>query len=92
MDFVIQWGGNRVGDIKRAFAEAVPAAGLNKHVTPHTLKHTCATWLVQSGVNLWDVADFLSTSMETIVKNYAHHAPEHQQRALKGFTVRRMSA
>jgi integrase len=85
LDYVIQWGGRRIGDIRRAFAEAVQVAGLNKHVTPHTLKHTCATWLVQGGTPLLDVARFLATSMATIERVYAHHCPEQDERALRAF-------
>jgi integrase len=85
MDFVIQWGGHRVKDIKKAFAAAVERSGINKRITPHTLKHTAATWLLQDGVSLWDAAQYLSTSMETLEKVYGHHCPSHQERALKAF-------
>jgi integrase len=71
--------------VKDAFAASVQGAGLDKHVTPHTLKHTCASWMLQNGVDLWDVADFLKTSASTIEKIYGHHAPEHQERALRAF-------
>jgi len=85
MDFVIQWGGHRVKDIKKAFAAAAGRSGINKRITPHTLKHTAATWLLQDGVSLWDASQYLSTSMETLERVYGHHCPSHQERALKAF-------
>jgi integrase len=85
MGFVIQWGGRQAKDIKKSFARAVELSGIGKHVTPHTLKHTCATWLKQEGVSLSDAAQFLATSMQTLEKVYAHHQPHHQERALKAF-------
>lgn len=83
--FVVNADGKQVADIKKSFANAVQAAGLGKHVTPHTLKHTTATWMLQAHVSIWDASDFLATSVETLQKVYGHHAPEHQERALKGF-------
>jgi integrase len=85
LDFVIQWGGRRAKDIKKSFAAAVARSGISKRITPHTLKHTSASWMLQRGVSIWDVADFLSTSVRTIEKVYGHHCPSHQERALKAF-------
>ena len=85
LDFVIQWGGGHVKDIAKSFASAVALSGIDKHVTPHTLKHTCITWLLQAGVSIWDVADFVATSPRTIQEVYGHHCPSHQERALKAF-------
>jgi integrase len=84
-DFVLQRGGRRVRDIKKSFAAAVERSGTHKRVTPHTLKHTSATWMLQQGVSIWDVADFLATSVRTIGKVYGHRFPSHQRRALKAF-------
>ena len=85
LDFVIQWEGRRAKDIKKSFARAVALSGISKRVTPHTLKHTSASWMLQNGVSIWDVADFLATSVRTIEKVYGHHCPSHQERALKAF-------
>jgi integrase len=39
-----------------------PPAGAD--VTPHILRHTCTTWLMQKGVNLWDAAGFLGMTVQ----------------------------
>jgi integrase len=53
---VVEWNGKPVDSVRKGFAAAVEAAGLGADVTPHILRHTCATWLMQGGVNLWDAA------------------------------------
>ena len=57
--------------------------GRAQAATPHTLKHTCATWLMQRGVPIWDVAGYLATSPETIQRVYGHHHPDFLKSAAK---------
>lgn len=64
-----------VGDPKKGFAAAVAAAGLDR-VTPHTLRHTCATWMMQDGLNAYDVAEWLKMSYRTLIETYGHHHPD----------------
>jgi integrase len=84
LGFVVNTGGRRIGDIKRGFAQACRRAGL-KHVTPHTLRHTAATWLMQRGVNVWDAAGYLGMSPETLRKVYGHHHPDYLKSAAEAF-------
>jgi len=72
--------GQRIGDIKKGFAAACRRAGLDGD-TPHTLRHTAATWLMQKGVPLWEAAGFLAMSSETLTRTYGHHHPDHMQEA-----------
>ncbi len=44
--------------------------------TPHTLKHTAITWLLQKKVSVWDVAGLTATSVETITSTYGKHIPD----------------
>jgi integrase len=76
--FVIHEDGVRLKDVKKGFASACRRAGL-KEVSPHTLRHTCATWLMQAGVNIWDAAGFLGMTVETLQRVYAHHHPDHMR-------------
>jgi integrase len=85
LDYVIRWNNHRVHDVRKSFAAAVEGARLGKRVTPHVLKHTSASWLLQGGVSIWDASQFLATSPDTVQRVYGHHCPEHQERALKVF-------
>jgi integrase len=80
--FVINDNGKRLGDVKRGFASACRRAGLDD-VSPHVLRHTCATWLMQHGVPMWEAAGFLGMSRETLEQVYGHHHPDHLKSAAK---------
>jgi integrase len=75
---VVEWNGEAVGSVKKAFARAVEDAGLGPEVTPHILRHTCATWLMQLGVDLWDAASFLGMTVQQLEATYGHHHPDFQ--------------
>jgi integrase len=79
---VIEFQGKSVGDIKKSFASACKTADL-KDVTPHTLRHTAITWLVQKGVSLWEVSGYVGVSTDTIERVYGHHAPDYLENARK---------
>jgi integrase len=78
--YVLHVDGARIGDIKKGFKAACDRAGL-AGVSPHTLKHTCATWLMQAGTDLWTAAGFLSTSVEVLQNTYGHHHPDFMRDA-----------
>jgi integrase len=80
LGYVLHINGERIRDIRKGFARACERAGL-EGVTPHTLRHTCATWLMQAGTDLWQAAGFLSMSMETLTRVYGHHHPDYQRQA-----------
>lgn len=46
----------------------------------HDLRHTWASWLVQSGVPLMDLKEMGGWESISMVQKYAHLAPEHLQR------------
>jgi Phage integrase family len=51
-------------------------AGISKHVTAHTLRHTAATWLRQATGDTRLVAEYLGHSDLSTVSRYAHVASE----------------
>jgi integrase len=81
-NFVVEWNGKPVESVRKGFEAAVRAAGLNSDVTPHVLRHTCATWLMQKGVNLWDAAGFLGMTVQQLEQGYGHHHPDYQEEAV----------
>jgi integrase len=82
---VISEDGHRIGDVKKSFAAACRRAGLSG-VTPHVLRHTCATWLMQQGVQLWEAAGFLGMTPETLERVYGHHHPEFMRNAARALS------
>jgi len=78
----VEFNGDAVGSVKTGFRRAVSLAGLSGKVTPHTLRHTAATWLMQSGTDRWQAASYLGMSVETLEKVYGHHHPDYLQAAV----------
>ena len=57
-------------------------------VTPHVLRHTCATMLLQLGVSVYDVAGVLGASEDVVRRTYGHHAHDHLRSAVAAFSRR----
>ncbi|MFC4172679.1 site-specific integrase [Microvirga sp. GCM10011540] len=86
VEYVVEYQGKPVADVGKAFAAAVKDAGLGPDVTPHVLRHTCATWLMQMGVDLWEAAGFLGMTVQTLERVYGHHRPDYQSAAAAALT------
>lgn len=86
------WRGNRVADVQTSFASCIRLAeemakekGIELDlagISPHVLRHTMATWLMQSGASFWDAGGYLGMSPETLERVYGHHHPDHQAGAV----------
>jgi integrase len=82
----VEWHGAPVKSVKTGFRHAVALAGLWGKVTPHTLRHTAATWLMQRGVPIWQAAGYLGMSAEMIERTYGHHHPDYMRGAAQAIT------
>jgi integrase len=83
---VVEQHGKPVERINRGFRNMCRAAGLGDDVTPHTLRHTAATWIAQAGVPVWEAAGFMGMSPQVFEQVYGHHSPDHQANAVNAFT------
>ena len=84
-EYFVEWHGKPVKSVKTAMATAVRLAGISTehgNVTPHTLRHTAATWLMQNGAPLWEAAGFLGMSDKTLRETYGHHHPDFMRGAV----------
>jgi integrase len=89
IQYVIEYDGKPIASqLRRAWAGARAMAGLGSDVTPHVLKHTCATLMLQNRVSTWDVAGVLGTSEAVIRKIYGHHSVEHLRTAVDVWSKR----
>ena len=77
--YVCHYQGSRVRKLRRSWDTARTAAGLGNDVVPHALRHTAATWLMQSGCDMWEAAGFLGMTVQVLEDVYGHHHPEHQK-------------
>jgi integrase len=84
---VVEYEGRPIaGQIRRAWRNARELADLDRAVTPHILRHTCATWLLQAGVATFDVAGILGCGEDVIRRTYGHHAQDHLRAAVGAFS------
>ena len=87
--YVITYGGKPVANVKKAYARACKKAGL-EGVTPHTLRHTVASWARQQGVPFEDIADYLGhEDLRTTARIYAHMSPDFQTAMVAALDRRR---
>jgi integrase len=84
--YLVEWNGRPVKHVRTAWDKTRQAAGLDAEVTAHVLRHTCATWLLQAGVSIYDVAGILGCSEKVVRDTYGHHAHDHLRQAVAAFS------
>lgn len=88
----VEWNGAGVKSVKNGFARGVEVAKLDLsdgNVTPHTLRHTAATWLMQLGTDPWEAAGYLGMSVKVLLDTYGHHHPDYMREASGAITRKR---
>jgi len=66
----------------RRFKKILRNAGI-KNACLHTLRHTFASYLVMSGVDLRTVQGLMGHSTITVTERYSHLSPDHRSRAVQ---------
>src|SRR5262249_54826176 len=62
--YVVHYNGRKIKSIQRAFERAAKEAGVK--ASPHTLRHTRATWVMQEGIDVWEASGHLGMSLKTL--------------------------
>lgn len=90
LNSVLHHGGRPLaGKIRTGFEGCVRDAGLDVEITPHWMRHTAATWLMEGGADMWMAAGYLGMSVTTLEKHYGHHRPTYQAQAARAIARRR---
>ena len=63
--------------VQKALSLATAQAGIKKHVTPHTMRHSYATGLLEAGVDLMAISKLLGHSSFTTTMVYLHCRRQH---------------
>lgn len=80
-DYVVEWGGSRVGSIRKGFDEAVGRGGLD--LTIHDIRRSAARHMVEAGVGIHEVAQILGhKNIAVTFSTYARFSPEHLTKAV----------
>ncbi len=84
--------GNRINAISKTFARVVESLGFNNNIKDdrdkivfHSLRHTFASWQVQSGMNLYTLQKLMGHKSFQMVQRYAHLAPDNLKKATRIF-------
>lgn len=75
-DHVVELHGKSLKTLKNGFEAACVRAKV-EGVTPHILRHTCATWQVEKGVSYAKIGKMLGMSAQMVENRYGHHSPDY---------------
>jgi len=82
-DYLFSVGnGHRMRSVREGFISATKRAGI-LNFTFHDLRHTFASHLVMSGVDLLAVKELLGHKSINMTLRYAHLSPDHKRRAVE---------
>jgi integrase len=83
--FLIEHNGAPVADVTEAFETACELAGLARaagdpqRITPHVLRHTCCSWMLQEGLSEWKVGEYVGMTVALVASTYGHISDDVQR-------------
>jgi integrase/recombinase XerC len=73
--------------VARILDKMVLMSGLKRKISPHVLRHTFATWLVQDGVSIYEVQKLLGHSSIEMTQVYSHLHTDQLHSAVNKLTL-----
>lgn len=78
--WVVEYRGGQVASIKTGFRAACRRAHL-RGVTPHIMRHTAVTWMVQAGLPFQKIGHYAAMSADMVEKRYGHASLDYMREA-----------
>ena len=85
--YCVEFNGAPIKGVDKAFRRNAEAAGMPE-VTPHTLRHTAATWLMQRRADLWEAAGLPRHERRAARADLWPPPPDHLKSARDAFDRR----
>ena len=77
---VLHINGRPIGNIKKGFAAACRRAGI-EDATPHTLRHTAASWMMKNRTPPLEIGKYLAMTERMVIDRYGHISPDWLRQA-----------
>jgi integrase len=78
---IVHFKGNPVKSIKTAWATCKKEAKITRRIRPYDLRHAFATYAIDAGADLKDVADIMGHADSTMILKHYQHGKEESRRA-----------
>ena len=78
---VIHYQGEPVAKLRRSWSTVARLAGATRPDGAHVLRHSCVTWLMRAGVDVYEVSGYTGMSVKVLLDTYGHHHPTFQSNA-----------
>ncbi|WP_315833961.1 site-specific integrase [Bradyrhizobium prioriisuperbiae] len=78
-DYIVTFRGKPIRRPEKSWERARRDAKLPIYITPHILRHTRATNMMQQRKDPWESAKALGMSLDMLTKVYGHHHPDWQK-------------
>lgn len=75
--------------VTHSFKEYATQYGLDKEIHFHSLRHTFASWLIQSNANIYDISNLLGHSTVKVTEIYSHLTPTKLQNTVNLINVKK---